>query len=180
MDIQKNTVATKSVVFKIKGQVLVLLWVCALTLLFGFILIDMIRTGRETFEGGLAIVLLLMFFWVMGFMLMVGRSDVIIDDQGISRCFLGKTWRTIRWDNIMRITKFPVSDGFGKIVKGYNIFPKVKPRFSFNPSGKMTFGEYMDDIPKLIEMLNFYVLKYDIKVEVRETPYGEFISAEHF
>lgn len=177
MGIGEDGADDKPVVFKIKGQIIALLWLCFFNFLFGFALIKMIRYEQITFSGVFGIVTLLIVFWIIGVMIMTARSDVMIDDQGISRCFLGKIWRTIRWDNITLITAFPVSDGFGKITRAYNIFPIVKPHFSFNPSGKMTFSEYMTDTPKLVELLNHYVLKYDIKIEIRETLGGKLTPA---
>ena len=105
-------------------------------------------------------------------------SDIIIDSIGISRCYLGFTWRTLKWNNIKKIRRFFTSNGFGKIQRTYNVFPTKKPLIRFLPSGKMTFPEEVKDAHKLTELLNYYILQYNIAVEVRETPYGEFISVK--
>jgi hypothetical protein len=84
----------------------------------------------------------------------------------------------VQWGNIIKITRFFTSNGFGKILRCYNVFPAKKPLFRFFPSGKLTFHEEVKDVHKLTELLNYYILQYNIPVEIRETPYGKFISVK--
>jgi hypothetical protein len=96
----------------------------------------------------------------------VRHSDVAIDDDGISRTFAGMTWQKINWNNVDRIVSFKSSsDDDGTLNRAFNLFPKVKSGFRLIPSGKMVFGDSVDLKGQFIRLLNYYVDKYQIRLE---------------
>jgi hypothetical protein len=107
-----------------------------------------------------------------GAVLLFGRSDVVTDDQGISRRLFGWTWQTVLWTNIRLITAFPVTGGYGYTARAFNIFPSVRPKVRLMPSGKMMFTDKMSDASRLVELLNHYASIHGIKIEIRDSLMG--------
>src|SRR5208283_3414950 len=114
-------------VFKYKNFVLRLIGGGVVAFGFGWgisyaLILDAIRRGT-----GLGYVV---FFLLLSLLLtaivcigIAGTSDIVIDNQGISRQLFSKTWQTIEWNNVRLITAFPVSGGYGYSVRAFNIFP---------------------------------------------------------
>jgi hypothetical protein len=115
------------------------------------------------------------FFWI-SFLAILGffnQTDIAIDDDGLSRILWGHTWQTMRWDDVRLISAFPVSRGNGSTQRAFNIFPIVKPFPRLSPSGKIMFDDKIEDVSKLVELLNHYAQQRGIKIEVRDTVLGE-------
>lgn len=120
--------------------------------------------GTIMIAGTLAFILL-----VITIVSIFGSSDIIINDESISRRLFGKTWQTIRWDNVGYIQRFPLSNGYGGTFDVYSIHPKTKPESVFRPTGRLHFNKTgLNDSDKLIGLLNRYIQEHGIRVEVRE------------
>ena len=104
---------------------------------------------------------------LMVFLGIVRLSDVAIDDKGIEQIFAGVTWQRIEWNNVDRIVSFKSSTEDGVVKRGFNLFPKVRSGFRLLPSGKMVFGDSVDLKGQFIRLLNFYIDKYQIKLEYK-------------
>jgi len=178
--VDKSVIESKSYIFEVKGQALAFLWFICINY-FSFLVVLNIafyeKQTQFTINSFLGIMLFIVLYG-MGVVNMAYTSDLIIDSIGISRRYLGYKWRILKWDNVKNIRRLFTSNGFGKIQRTYNVFPTKKPLIRFLASGKMTFPEEAKDAHKLTELLNFYILQYNIPVEVRETPYGEFIAVK--
>jgi hypothetical protein len=95
-------------------------------------------------------------------------SDIVVDHRGISRSLFGKTWQAIRWDNIRIIKTFPIRDpDTNKMIRGFNIYPLIRPRFDLMAFGKMSFLEKAENMSKLIELINQFVSIYKIEIEAQ-------------
>jgi hypothetical protein len=149
----------------------VILWICV-----GFSLVGFIRLlrGRPPDDSGGMIfsVAWIAFVLLVGAVLLFGKSDVLIDDQGISRRLFGWTWLTIQWANVRLITAFPVSGGYGYSARAFNIFPTVKAAIRLMPSGKMAFTDKVSGAPRLVELLNHYASSHRINIEIRDSLMG--------
>jgi hypothetical protein len=161
-------------VFCFKGQLYFLIAAYAISGLFLFLglAIETGRQGTVTFGepimfGGFLL------FSILGTISFLDQSDIVVDDQGISRCILGWPWKKIRWDNVRLITAFPVSGGPGYSARAFNIFPIVKPQFRLLPSGKILFNDKVQNASTLVELLNQYALKHGIKIETRDTLWSD-------
>jgi hypothetical protein len=107
--------------------------------------------------------------WLLGLTLLVSASDIVVDADGISKRLLGVTWKVIRWDNVSRITAFPVYGGYGYSARAFNVFPKVISGFRILPSGKMCFQDKTDRASELVGLLNEYALVYGFSLESRSS-----------
>jgi hypothetical protein len=150
-------------IFVFKGQTLVLAWLLATIGVLGFL--GNLIARQNLFKGSLFLLLTLTITLLVGALMLAGRSDVIIDDQGISRRIFGKTWQRMDWDNIRLIRAFPVSGGGGYSAQAYNIYPKVRPRFAVLPAGKMSFTDKMTNSTQFIEHLHRFASAHSIRIE---------------
>jgi hypothetical protein len=162
--------------FSFAGQFLVMLWMCVVLCIVGLLGFTWIRQAGVA--GGITfLVVSISFVLLIGFLLLAGRSDVLVDDQGISRRLFGWTWQTIQWGNVRLITAFPVFGGSGYTPRAFNIYPSVRPKVRVMPSGKMSFTDKMSDAPRLIKLLNQYASSHGIKIEVRDSLAGNLRAA---
>jgi hypothetical protein len=181
MDIQKNTAATnKSVVFKFKQLCLTIFWLCAMNVFLMYAYIRRIHQEKETFGDTVALVIILTIVWLIGILVLSAQSDVVIDKQKISRRLFGLTWQRIRWDNIDRIVVFPITKGTSYyVLRGFNIYPKIKPSIKLLPAGKMAITENINDASNFINLLNNFIIEYKIRVEKKDSLHGESTLVSH-
>jgi len=157
--------------FVFGGKNQILIGMVVLLSIFGcFGILSAIRGELDFLKAFLFFFLL--FLSIFGLVL-ISRSDVVLTDQGISRCLWGWTWKAMSWENVQRIAEFPVSKGSRAEVRALNIFPKIKPSPRFTPSGKMFFTMDMNGLPEFIERMNGYISLHEIGLTVRDTPLGE-------
>jgi hypothetical protein len=115
------------------------------------------------------------FFWI-SFLAVLGffnQTDIEIDDDGLSRILCGHVWQRMLWDDVRLISAFPVSRGNGSTQRAFNIFPIVNPTPRLSPSGKMMFNDKIENVSRLVELLNHHAQQHGIKIEVRDTVLGE-------
>jgi hypothetical protein len=173
-----NEPPTREESFRFSGRLLaILIWMgIALCFIGTLTFIRVQQPGAPT--GGITVLVMsISFVLLVGAVLLFGNSDVVIDEQGISRRLFGWTWQTVRWTNIRLITAFPVSGGYGYTARGFNIFPSVRPTVRLMPSGKMWFTDKISNAPRLVELLNHYASSQSIKIEIRDSLIGSLKSA---
>lgn len=104
---------------------------------------------------------------IIGVSFIFSHSNIIINNQGISRSLLGKTFQTIRWDNIKIIKTFFLVDPNNrmKLARVIIIYPVIRQSSDLFPFNRMRFGGNAENKSKFIELLNFYISKYNIQVE---------------
>lgn len=158
----------KPTIFKYKHQMLMLIASFVIAFGFGGFTFFAISHGIGLIYGVLFIFLTLIYFLLAG-VAIAAQSDILIDDQGISRRLLGKTWRTIQWSDIKVIWTFPVTaKGFqSKAGKGFAIYTSVKPIGISYLSGGIGFTDGFENMDQLIELINHYVSKHGIKIEIQ-------------
>lgn len=105
-------------------------------------------------------------------LLITSRSDLVIDDRGISRAIFGWTWQTIEWSNTKVIRSFPASRGDGHNSRTFAIVPLTKPGLSPTLKGIMVFNDRLDGFTELLALLNRYVSLNNIPVEKSTLVYG--------
>jgi hypothetical protein len=135
---------------------------------FYALLLDAIARGTG-FGYAVLLALLSLFLTAVLCIAITGSSDIIIDEQGISRRLFGKVWRTIHWDNIEIIKTFHVvAQGFRpKSVRAFTIYPTgVLFGWSYL-SGGIGFSENFMNMERLIGLINLYAAKHNIKIEVQ-------------
>lgn len=156
--------ATSSRIFKFKGFIpafTVLMFFVALWILFA---ITIPLTGGGI--GGSAFCLLVAaLLLLLGRVFLIGKSDVVLDDKYISRVFLGKVIQRIPWIGVQRIVVYPIrAAGVKRNVTAYNIFASASSG-NETKTRKIYFNDQSTDLKELIELLNFYTAKYQIRVE---------------
>ncbi|HEY8100168.1 MAG TPA: hypothetical protein VIF82_05405 [Burkholderiaceae bacterium] len=179
MDQVRSTLASPTI-FKYGKWRLAIAW--PLFVAMGILTIFMINeryesASRVSISGVVIFSILTVFIGFISVIATLGSLDIFIDDQCICRQLFSMTLQTIRWDNIRLITAFPVSGGHGYTARAFNIFPIIKPRFGLQPSGKIFFDDKLENAPELVDLLNHYVSKHGIKIEIRDTLLGNLTSA---
>lgn len=154
--------------FKCKQTTITRLALCAIACICT--ILGIVWIGREGAQSGAVSFLVISFSFIAiaTGLLLTGQSDVVIDDRGISRRIFGRTWQTIRWDNVREIRVFLVKTVYEPNgVRAFAFYPQRKPKGGFNltPSGKLVFREKFEDMPKLIDLMNQYVSKHGLKIE---------------
>jgi hypothetical protein len=100
--------------------------------------------------------------------LLSGASDIVVDDESISRRLYGWVWKRMRWDNISRIKSFEVYvEADGVRSTAYNIFPIVKDRLRLFPSGKIAFRSTVDGIDELLEIINKHAYEHHVLLQTK-------------
>jgi hypothetical protein len=158
-------------VFEFGGKVAALVGLAVLLILLGGMGVLSAIKGESGFPA--AFLSFSLFFLLIFGLLILSRSDVVLTQKGIARCLWGWTWKEFEWESIERMVEFPASNGRGKYTRALNIFPRVKPKLRFTPSGKMFFTLDMRDPAGLVDRLNHFIGIYHIDVSIRETPLAE-------
>lgn len=118
----------------------------------------------------LLFLMIALFFSIGAVGFLRGWSSVIIDETGISRSFFGKIWRVILWNNVLVIKSFyvPNMDVGGKPNRKISIYPNhlIKKPLFLKSSKAIAIDARFGDFDRLIELLNVYISKYQIKTEI--------------
>ncbi|MBE1162352.1 hypothetical protein [Dyella acidiphila] len=117
--------------------------------------------GGVVFCLGVAVLLL-----ALGRVFLIGKLDLVMDDQGVARFLGGKEIQSIPWANVQRIVAYPVrAAGASRNVTAYNILalPSSAAR---SKTRKIYFNDQSTDLTALLDCLNFYAAKHGLKVEL--------------
>ncbi|HXS74346.1 MAG TPA: hypothetical protein VN725_09940 [Rhodanobacteraceae bacterium] len=109
------------------------------------------------------------FLFILGYggMLITGASDIVLSDKGVSRQLFGITWKEIHWSNISKVVVFFIPNFRAKsLQKAYNVFPHNKPVIRLLPSGKIAFIGNAKNMNLLLEGMNHYLSRYNIRIEL--------------
>jgi hypothetical protein len=105
----------------------------------------------------------------------IGQSDIVVTELGISRRFLGWTWRTILWNNVREIQIVPFyHPAFRKMVRMINIYPPDIPRMGIFHFGVLGFSDTLKNFNELRDIMNYYVRQHDIKIKA-VAAYGKIV-----
>lgn len=144
-------------------------WVVIVTGLLGFLAVQAVKQDGWTFEWiGFFSAAFAILYW-QGFLVVFGASDIIIDNESISRRLFGITWKRIAWDNMSKVLCFEVYySRWHTNVMAYNLFPKNKPRMHIFPSGKMWITGNFKGVGEFKDLVNKFVSKYEIQVQRKQ------------
>lgn len=152
-------------VFRFKGMRVL----CALlTAVVGlWLALSFIWIEREGFWSGVVFLTVgLLLFGVLGIMTLLGVSDIIIDNDGISRRLFGVEWQAVRWDCVQRIRIFRIPNfARGGTFRAFKIYSFDSPSGTRRPK-TISFNEQSTDVDSLLRMINKFVAIHGIKVEV--------------
>jgi hypothetical protein len=151
--------------FSFKAFKWICIWMCTVyPLLVGMVIAIFVKSGF-TFTT-LWICLLCTITGIAGIISVFGSSDIIIDNQGISRLLFGKIWQDIPWENVGLIKTYPLMDyNTLKKITAFNIFPSVGSSANSRWFNRIAFVEGAENMSAMLGIINKYVLKYNIKVE---------------
>ncbi|WP_426700905.1 hypothetical protein ACPPVV_16220 [Rhodanobacter sp. Col0626] len=153
-----------SYVYKFNGRIPVITVVITLVGLCVLLAVLIVRQG-----GGLAGVSFCLgsafFFLLIGSIFFLGRANIVVDDNSISRTFLGKKFKVLQWKDIERIVVFPVrGSGASQNVIGYNVVASSE-RSGLSNTKKIYFNDQSNDLSSLVKCMNTYVDRFGIRVE---------------
>jgi len=147
-------------VFRFKSFIVV--FVGLIAVLSFWVVLSVAWMSREGFWGGVAFLLVgILLFGVLGTMTTLGMSDIVIDEERISRRIFGAEWQSLRWDNVDRIAIFQIPD-FGRLrrIRAFKIYPR-----DGHIARRIAFNEQSGDITDLIELINELAARFSIKIE---------------
>jgi hypothetical protein len=148
-------------VFSFEGQALICVFLGGVLVLGG--LLGGIVFSQEGLSGMLVVAGMALPFLIVGPIALVGKSQLLIDDEKISRRLFGVVIQTLRWDNVRLVRSFPQGVG-GTMRRGVNILAKKAVKGNLYPISRIVFIENPENA-ELISVLNHYVNLYGIEVE---------------
>lgn len=102
---------------------------------------------------------------LLGWVYVVGSSDIVLDVDGISRVFLGRRMKFMAWREIGLVTVFPLrSAPGGGDATGYNLIP-IGPNGRLVKRRRIYFRIRGTELRDLLRCLNTFIETYDIKVQ---------------
>lgn len=168
--------------FVYEGLVLLVAWgitVMLMTVALGTYALMHVQTREALIRPMVFLIASSVFILLITWVLVASRSEVLIDDRGISRAIFGWIWQTIEWRNTKVIRSFPTSRGDGRVSRTFAVHPLTRPGFSLTLKGIMVFNERLDNFPELLALLNKYIRLNDIHVETSRVVFGgDWVAAE--
>jgi hypothetical protein len=153
-------------IFKFAGQTPTRIALCVLALWWAFFCVIWIRRGGSA-SGATFLLISLLFVLLISGLTLTSQSDVVIDDQGISKRLFGVTLRTIRWDNVREVRVFQLKGIYAeKMIRALAIYPAVGPKGNLSSIGKLVIRERFEKMDLMIEMMNHYISKYGIRIVI--------------
>ena len=157
-------IMSSSYIYKFKGRApaitMISLMVGLCVLFAGLIVRQGGGLGGVFFCFGIAF-----FFLLIGGIFFLGKANIVIDDESISRTILGKRFKLIQWKDIERITVFPIrGSGVSSNVTGYNVISS-RERSNSSNTGKIFFSNQGNDVSGLIAVMNIYIARFNIRIE---------------
>ncbi|GGA15932.1 hypothetical protein [Dyella caseinilytica] len=148
-----------------------------LILIFSLIALSLYTGQKHGYLYGiLGFLLFVPFFSTLGLFVILGYSDVIVDEAGISRRLLGWVWRSLLWSEIglIRVINVQASGAIQERTVMAIIPIETK---SGRKLRNMGFGKDVDMPGRLLNVMNRYVAKYKIPVEFKAG--DSIVSADH-
>ena len=102
----------------------------------------------------------------LGWLTIRGNSDIVINDQTISRVVYGKIWQQFRWDEMDRVVIRKTIDpdsNRGKTIRVFALYKRKRDGQFLSPWG-IIIVEKGNNVVELIALLNLYIQKHGIKI----------------
>ena len=126
-------------------------------MVFGIIAIKR-QDEKDIILGAVLILVGVLLFGFMPLGFLVFRSDILLDDYGISRLIFNKNLRSMPWRNVkeLRLMTLPTFTSRGLATTFF--IDQIEPP----KSKKIYFTEEVNDIQMLVDTLNYYIRQYEI------------------
>jgi hypothetical protein len=115
------------------------------------------------------IVLLVALFPLLLSRAVLTRASIVVDERGISTQAFGIKTRSIAWNDVKKIMKVRVSNGYS-YVDNFSIQDKIARificRLFINFCGNVVFSQDIRDLRYLLDEINFYARRYKIPLFV--------------
>jgi len=115
-------------------------------------------------NGMLGMVIFSSIFFIGGIFVCLGYSDVIVDDQGVSRRLLGWVWRSISWDKIELIRIVEISGRSAQFARSMVAIVPIQS-VSGRKLRSIVFSKEVDAAGRLVTAMNRRIAQYRIPVE---------------
>lgn len=151
-------------IYKFKGRFLALL-VCGLMASLLVVFAVLIARQGDGVAGVIFFLAGALFFLLIGGVFFIGKTNIVIDDESISRTIFGRRFKTIQWKDIERISVFTVrGGGVSANVTGYNIITS-RNKSNLSNTKKIFFSNQGNNLSELLEHMNVYIDRFNIKAE---------------
>jgi len=117
---------------------------------------------RGHYRSDLILLAMACFFLTLGYVQILVKADIRVDDEWISRFAFGRLIQRVRWKNIKIIKVF---DEFGGSGRGYNIYPIESKNSGLGLSRKLAFDDGMRNPREFARIMNLYICEHNIKIE---------------
>ena len=131
-----------------------------------------VGAGSRAGIGGLLLALALSgpFFWCLQMYAFVKTMEVVVDDDGLRRCYRGRQWLSVRWDEIGSLERRkrildPVSGGKPREVTYLHIGLIEKLPVAFLRIGKLVFSSQMAGFDEFLDLVRQNVKVRRIELE---------------
>lgn len=119
---------------------------------------------REGWQGGSAFLLFsLSFVLLIGWTLLLGLSDISINDEEICRTAFGITWQKMKWSDVIRLrisqSRNPQD---GKLTRSY-VLVSAKGRGTFF-SRRITFQERAVGMNELLNKMKICLAQHNVSI----------------
>jgi hypothetical protein len=118
-------------------------------------------------QGIIFIIFSLIFFSTTIVNMLLLKSDIVIDESGISMVLFSINWKFIMWSQVSKIRLMDMTDYSRGLVTWFFIERLGGSRVYFFRSGSIIFNEKINNIDDLLNTINVYSHKYDITIIVR-------------
>ncbi|WP_143525932.1 hypothetical protein [Rhodanobacter sp. C05] len=141
-----------------------LIYVCVFAIICAFLAIIGIRQSGFN-EDNLVFIFGVVFNIVLAFIDRVICMDLVVNDNGISRIFFGRSVLFLKWSDI-KVIKDVVRKGLSaEPARSFFIIPRDGVSLSFWSSGWIRFPASMHDFRVFVDVMNTQVRSHDIRIE---------------
>lgn len=149
------------IVYKYRWRCFPLIW---LSIVAPFVIfLDVVAAARRQWAAVLLLSAILIFFVVIDWIIVIARSDICIDDDGVARRSYGVIWQKIKWTDMRRLSiSFKRMPGDGRLVRSFTFRSKEGKGNFF--SRLVIFHEDEKGMGDFLEKMDACVSKHGIPV----------------
>jgi len=154
-------VVMDGIVYKYKWRFFPLVWLMIVATLVIFL--DVTAVARRQWVAVLLLSAILIFFVVIDWIIIIARSDICIDDVGVTRKSYGVIWQKIKWTDMRGLSiSFKRMPGDSRLVRSFAFRSKEGAGNFF--SRLVIFHEDEKGMGEFLEKMDVCVSKHRIPV----------------
>lgn len=92
--------------------------------------------------------------------------DLLIDEGGIHRVFLGRSVLYLRWSDIKMIKDVVKKSLAGRSIRSFYVVPNNKASLRFWPGRWIRFADNMKDFHGFVDVMNKQIKLHNIRIEI--------------